>query len=124
MNFVWICRILANGGEIMKVSFKVYQLPTDPGTNIDYLFDSWKYAQKLFKFSDYKEVYSGELDRNLENFNSILEELWTRFNMAIPADFEGHSMSVSDLVQFNDRYFYCDMVGWKEITDIIEKEEN
>lgn len=33
-----------------------------------------------------------------------------------PADFTGHSMSVSDIIEYPDgRLWFCDSIGWKEI---------
>lgn len=35
---------------------------------------------------------------------------------ATPEDFEGHSMSVSDIIEYPDGWcWFCDSIGWKEI---------
>ena len=53
-----------------------------------------------------------------------LEWLFCLFNRSMegcgipptPKDFEGHSMSVSDVVEYPDgRCWFCDSMGWKEI---------
>lgn len=41
---------------------------------------------------------------------------------ATPEDFEGHSMSVSDIIEYPDgRLWFCDSLGWKEIQWTEEK---
>jgi hypothetical protein len=37
------------------------------------------------------------------------------FNLEHPKDFRGHSLSVSDIVQMEDEFYYCDSFGWKKI---------
>lgn len=55
-----------------------------------------------------------------------LDYIFTTFNRthamygisgeATPEDFEGHSMSVSDIIEYPDgRLWFCDSMGWKEI---------
>lgn len=45
----------------------------------------------------------------------ILEELFEEFNMNRPSDFDGHSMSVSDVVTVDGIAYFCDSIGWKEL---------
>lgn len=41
---------------------------------------------------------------------------YTEVSEATPEDFEGHSMSVSDIIEYPDgRLWFCDSKGWKEI---------
>lgn len=53
-----------------------------------------------------------------------LEEIYRRFNIAKPADYYARSMSVSDVViVFDDvtRAFYCDVIGFLEISFDMNK---
>ena len=84
--------------------------------NTDYAFRD--YAPSKFKFGDYEVEYCLETD-SFENKTDeeILEVVFHIFNMRIPKDFEGHSISVSDLIAIEsdgrDRLYYCDSFGWK-----------
>ena len=43
------------------------------------------------------------------------DDLFYIFNMERPDDFRGHSLSVSDVVEMPDGFWYCDAFGWKEL---------
>jgi len=101
------------------MQFRIFQLKSIADT--DYAFRDWKCAKKHgFKLADYKKVYSGEREKKY-----ILANLWEEFNINHPADFRGHSLSVSDLVALRDDgkdywyWYYCDSFGWEEVTEII-----
>lgn len=96
------------------MNYKIYQ--ADPHT-CDYTFEWWSWAQDRFSFKDYKLVYEGEIE--VEDVNKTLEDLFTIFNIKRPQDFKGHSLSVSDIVELDGKYYYCDNVGWTEITKYI-----
>ena len=44
-----------------------------------------------------------------------LEELFKIFNIKRAKDFEGRSMSISDIVEVDGKNYYCDDIGWKEL---------
>lgn len=100
---------------VETINYELYQI-----ANIEkchYAFKTYNIA-KDYKFSlkDYNKVYSGSLFRSLsETITDHLERLFTIFNLQHPVDFRGHSLSVSDVVKIDGRYFYCDLFGWKEI---------
>ena len=52
----------------------------------------------------------------------ILEQIYVNLNLHRPADFTGHSLSVSDIVALKQdgvvSYHYCDSIGFKELPDI------
>ena len=60
----------------------------------------------------YKTVYDGNLDAK------DLEAIYTLCNIDHPVGYNGHSMSVGDVVELEDgsRHF-CDSFGFKELTD-------
>jgi hypothetical protein len=96
------------------MNYKIYQV--DPH-DCDYAFEWWSWAQDRFNFKDYTLTYEGEIE--VEDVNKTLEDLFTKFNINRPADFKGHSLSVSDIVELDGKYYYCDNVGWTEITKYI-----
>lgn len=54
------------------------------------------------------------------------ESLYSKFNTDRPADFGGHSLSVSDIVAIKQdghvSYYYCDTIGFKELPDFCQPE--
>ena len=69
---------------------------------------------------DYDTVYTGPIVRTQDQAVT-LENLFEIFNRNRPADFTGHSLSVSDIVALKQdgvvSYHYCDSVGFKELPD-------
>ena len=47
---------------------------------------------------------------------SDLEEVYTLFNVDPPENFSGHSMSVSDVVVEGRTAFFCDSIGFRQVT--------
>ena len=97
------------------MNYKIYQV--DPH-DCDYAFEWWSWAQDRFNFNDYELKYEGEIE--VEDVNKTLEDLFTIFNINRPQDFKGHSLSVSDIVELDGKYYYCDNVGWTDITKYIK----
>lgn len=64
----------------------------------------------------YDKVFSGEVTAD------TLEDIYHIFNVDIPADYAGRSLSVSDIVEVvdSDRVapgaYYCDSIGFKEVS--------
>ena len=55
-----------------------------------------------------------DLDYIFATFNRRIA--YTEVSEATPEDFHGHSMSVSDIIEYPDgRLWFCDSLGWKEI---------
>jgi hypothetical protein len=96
------------------MNYKVYQV--DPN-NCDYAFEWWSWAKDEFNFKDYELVYEGDIE--VKDVYETLEDLFRIFNGERPSDFKGHSLSVSDIVELNGKYYYCDNVGWTDITKYI-----
>ena len=92
----------------MNMKYKIYQLDKN---HEDYLFRRYNENAKL---SWYNEVYVGEIEPKVNIF-ATLEELFFIFNMQHPADFKGHSLSVSDVVELDWKYWYCDSFGYVEL---------
>ena len=75
----------------------------------------------------YDLVYSGTLTCEPDwSTPRFLERLFQVLNMKHPADYTARSLSVSDVVALpgddGERFYYCDTVGFREVT-FAEKRE-
>lgn len=79
-------------------------------------------VMKKFNINDYEIKYQFEDFSNDDDFN-ILEDCFCKFNRGsgydVPDDFTGHSLSVSDVISIDNKYYYCDSIGWKNITEFV-----
>lgn len=77
------------------------------------------------EFDHYEVVYCSSLP-SYANQNVKLEGLYEKFNLDHPADFRGHSLSVSDIVALKTdgvvSFHYVDSVGFAELPDFMRKE--
>lgn len=95
------------------MNFKIFQVKRELiGTHNRSYSDLIKMGIDV-KLKNYNEVYEGR--SNLTDRFDLLETLFDEFNLNHPPDFEGRSMSVSDIVQLNSRYYFCDSVGWQQV---------
>lgn len=83
----------------------------------DFAFESFECAEKYNGVgsvvkNNYDQVYEFDLDSSTE---VKLDDIYEIFNISRPDDFKGHSLSVSDVVRCDDKYYYCDSFGWKEL---------
>ena len=84
-------------------------------TNGENRFKSYEELTELH-FDEYKLVGSIELKQSrYKNINIALEEVFQELNMNIPESYKGRSVSVSDIVEINNEYYYCDSFGWVQI---------
>ena len=99
----------------MKYTFLQIPYPETDEEEVNYMKYAFAHLDWIdeVKASNYKEVYSGEIDG--DDVYAVLEALFTKFNIYWPEDFHGHSMSVSDIVKIDNKYYYCDSIGWKEV---------
>lgn len=72
----------------------------------------------------YDLVYTGNLpEKDSRDTSQILEDLYVRFNLDHPEDFQGHSMSISDVVilKQNGRMtaWYTDSFGFEKLPDFV-----
>ena len=65
---------------------------------------------KVIDSSIYDCVFEGTVNC------SDLEEVYTLFNVDPPENFSGHSMSVSDVVVEGRTAFFCDSIGFRQVT--------
>ena len=103
-------------------SFSIYQLKGGNET-LDYRFeplDSIHRNGLSVNPENYELVYTAPLTAKDD-----LESIYTRFNVDRPADFTGHSLSVSDIVVLHqdgkDTAHYCDRVGFSEVPEFLQE---
>ena len=104
--------------------FGIYQI-TERDPEHDYRFMGLDYVQKkgiTVARADYDLIYAAPLTEK-----DTLDGIYERFNIQRPADFTGHSLSVSDVVALNDgstvKAYYVDSIGFAELPEFY-KERN
>lgn len=102
-----------HASPILK-SCRVWQLKSD--VNIHMKFIGYDELLKNFGEPDpanYRLAYDGQVETN------DLEALYAKFNMEQPPGYEGHSLSMSDVVELYDEtggtFHYVDRFGYQEI---------
>lgn len=111
--------MLINGNED---TIAIYQLKNTP-ENHDISFTGLDYLEKMGKAVDrdnYTLVYSYNEDlSNVKSVPAFLESVFEKFNMDHPKDFEGHSLSISDVVAVKKdgqiTAHFVDSVGFREL---------
>ena len=109
--------------EADKDTFSIYQLKQGDETR-DFRFEPYDRLQAAGNVVDranYELVYSAPLAPE-----TSLEDIYTRFNIDHPADFKGHSLSVSDVVVLHqnrqDAAHYVDSFGYKEVPEFLQEQ--
>ena len=102
--------------------YGIYQLREDRDGR-DYRFMGMAYLQEQgipVDGADYRFVYGDELQEG-----DTLETLYEKFNTDHPADYTGHSLSVSDVVVLKKdgelTAHYVDSFGYQELPEFIEQ---
>lgn len=94
---------------------RIWQLKPD----VDVLMKFISYEEMVRQFGepspeDYRIAYDGQLDTN------DLEAIYARCNTNHPPGYNGHSLSMSDVVELYDAqgsdYHYCDRFGFRKIS--------
>ena len=105
-------------------SFSIYQLRGGDET-LDYRFeplDSIHRNGLSVDPANYEMVYTAPLTER-----DSLESIYTRFNVDRPADFHGHSLSVSDIVVLHqdgkDTAHYCDRFGFSQVPEFLQERQ-
>lgn len=105
-------------------SFSIYQLKGGDET-LDYRFeplDSIHRNGLSVDPANYELVYTAPLTER-----DSLESIYTRFNMDRPADFTGHSLSVSDIVVLHqdgkNTAHYCDRFGFSQVPEFLQERQ-
>ena len=108
---------------VPRDTFSIYQLKSGNET-LDYRFeplDAIRNNGLSVKPENYEQVYTAPLTEK-----DNLESIYTRFNIDHPADFKGHSLSVSDIVVLHqdgkDTAHYCDRFGFSQVPEFLQPE--
>lgn len=103
-------------------SFSIYQIKSGDETR-DYRFEPYDHLQATGRSVDranYDLVYTAPLDGK-----TTLEDIYRTFNIDHPADFKGHSLSVSDVVVLHqggkDTAHYCDSFGFQQVPEFLRE---
>ena len=112
---------VAQGEPTQEDSFSIYQLKRGDET-LDYRFEPLDAIRRNGLSVDpanYELVYTAPLTAK-----DNLESIYTRFNIGRPADFKGHSLSVSDIVVLHqggtDTAHYCDRFGFSQVPEFLQ----
>ena len=72
------------------------------------------YDNSKFSIKDYDTVYETHID-SVDTDSEICEDFFYRSNIG-KLIYNGHTLSVSDLICIDNNFYYCNSIGWKEIT--------
>ena len=103
-------------------SYAIYQYH-QADNEMGYQYMSLDFIEKMgmsVKGSDYQMMYQGVLEAQ-----DTLEDLYIKFNIDRPEDFEGHSMSTSDVVILKRdgemKAYYVNDIGFRELPEFIKQ---
>ena len=103
-------------------TFTIYQIPSGPEMR-DYRYRGYEELQAAglaVEQANYDLVYTAPLDEK-----ATLEDIYRTFNIDHPADFKGHSLSVSDVVVLQrggqQTAHYCDSFGFQEVPEFMRE---
>lgn len=109
--------------QAQENTFSIYQLKGGDQT-LDYRFEPLDAIRRNGLSVDpanYDLVYTAPMTDH-----DSLESIYTRFNIDRPADFHGHSLSVSDIVVLHEdgknTAHYCDRFGFAQVPEFLEPE--
>ena len=99
---------LRSGSDTVRRLFMCYDYLLRHGQQVDLSLYEQKYRDRL-------------------NPGDTLDNIYDRFNLNHPKDFQGHSLSVSDLIverkAGNVSIFYVDSFGFKDVTHEVKSPE-
>ena len=115
---------LSEGGGVKETAevsigegrrLRIYQLGQDSPIMMRFisLAERKKRGYDRPRREEYVRVYEGEIE------NYSLEEVWEKYGRRVPEGFQGHALSISDVIEFADgeasRFFYVEPSGYEEI---------
>ena len=113
-------------GEVMKEgTFALYQIKTGPDfTRFRFVNMDWlRRNGETVRPERYEQAYTATLDSSALD-QEALEEIFCRLNERRYDDYDGPSMSVSDVVVLSragkKSAWYCDSVGFEEVPEFLE----
>lgn len=108
--------------KAMDNTYYIFQLEMNE-SNLDRIFrgSAFQKSNKLdISCEGYKLVYFDTFEENAFD----LETLFSKFNIDLPENYTGRSMSVSDVVvtKVGENYnaYFCDKFDWKEVPEFFD----
>ena len=105
----------AEAAAVLLKNVRIWQL--GPESDVRMKFVGYDEMVRDFGEPDpgkYRIAYDGQLGTN------ELEDIYTRCNVSHPPGYNGHSLSMSDVVELYDEsgseFYYCDRFGFKRIS--------
>ncbi|WP_295095504.1 YodL domain-containing protein, partial [Ruminococcus sp.] len=112
---------VATSSNVPENYFEIYQLKNDEKLHY-HRFTSYEQLTKegnTVAAENYNLIYTAELTSG-----TTLEDIYTRFNIEHPEDFDGHSLSVSDVIVVHDNgnvsAYYVDDIGFKRVPEFLQ----
>lgn len=107
-----------------NIEYKIYQLKSSSEYH-GIRFESFETNKdKNLAISDYELVYSGKWSEiNGNTTEDKLNAVYEKFNLDLPSDFKGHSLSVSDVITVGDTAHYVDDMGFEQMPDFFRAKE-
>lgn len=103
--------------------YGIYQI-IDSSPGREYEFMDLNFIERhgyQVKKEDYELIYSDEM-----RYGDTLDSLYEKFNIDHPADYTGHSLSVSDIVVLNEngkvKAYFVDSISFRELPDFLQLE--
>ena len=104
-------------------TFSIYQVPPGPEGR-DFRYRSYAELQAdglSVDRKNYQLVYTAPLDKD-----ASLDEIYRRFNMEIPADYKGHSLSMGDIVVFRQdgqqtAYYVDEGADYRQVPEFLQE---
>lgn len=103
--------------------YGIYQIiDSSPGREYEFMDLNFieRHGYQVRK-EDYELIYSDEM-----HYGDTLDSLYEKFNIAHPADYTGHSLSVSDIVVLNEngkvKAYFVDSISFRELPDFLQLE--
>ena len=113
------------GADMREDTFALYQIKTGPDfTRFRFVNMDWlRQNGETVRPERYEQQYSATLDSSASD-QEALEEIFCRLNERRYDDYDGPSMSVSDVVVLSRNRkksaWYCDSVGFEEVPEFLE----
>ncbi|MCC8101628.1 MAG: helix-turn-helix domain-containing protein [Clostridiales bacterium] len=112
-------------------SFGIYQINRD-GVGREYIYEGTALLQKLshkVDGADYDLIYVCNLsETEIHSETEVLDMIYERFNLDLPEDFRGHSLSVSDVILMNQegktKAWYVDSIGFTELPEFVQERKD
>lgn len=105
-------------------NFIIYQMSDNNNETLRHIkflpYSLIKKSGIILNYQMYEPIYIGEINSIKTETNDIIElaeAVYGKFNIDIPEDFKGHSLSVSDVIVIHGRAFYVDSIGFIELED-------